>query len=54
MMTLVVVYLVMQTGEISAIVTKSTIWTYGFRERWTKFGIAIKTIHIFLPEDICR
>jgi hypothetical protein len=47
--TVLVVYLVVQTGEISAIVTKSTIWTYRFRERWTKFRIAIKTIHIFLP-----
>jgi hypothetical protein len=53
-MTVLVEYLVVYTGEISAIVTKSTIWTYGFRECWTKFGIAIKTIHIFLPEDIRR
>jgi hypothetical protein len=45
---------VVETGEISAMVTKSTIWTYWFRERRTKVGIAIKTIHIFLPEDICR
>jgi hypothetical protein len=53
-MTVLVVYLVGETGEISAIVTKSTIWTYGFREPWTKFGIAIKTIHILLPKDISR
>jgi hypothetical protein len=34
-----------ETGEISAIVTKSAVWTYRFGECWIKFRIAIKTIH---------
>jgi hypothetical protein len=36
-MTVLVVYLMVQTGEFSAIETKSTIWTYGLRKRWTEF-----------------
>jgi hypothetical protein len=35
----------MQTGEISAIITKSTVRAYWFEERWMEFGIAIKTLH---------
>jgi hypothetical protein len=34
-----------QTGEISAIITKSAVRAYWFGERWIEFGIAIKTIH---------
>jgi|RhiMetdeSRZDD1v2_1073273.scaffolds.fasta_scaffold417261_3 hypothetical protein len=34
-----------QTGEISAIITKSTVRAYWFGERWMEFGIAIKTLH---------
>jgi hypothetical protein len=34
-----------QTGEISTIITKSAVRAYRFGERWIEFGIAIKTIH---------
>jgi hypothetical protein len=34
-----------QTGEISAIITKSTVWAYRFGKCWMEFGIAIKTLH---------
>jgi hypothetical protein len=34
-----------QTGEISAIITKSTVRAYRFGKRWMEFGIAIKTLH---------
>jgi hypothetical protein len=34
-----------QTGEISTIITKSTVRAYRFGECWMEFGIAIKTLH---------
>jgi hypothetical protein len=40
-----VLFIKVETGEIPAIVTESTIWTYGFRKRSIKFRIAIKTLH---------
>jgi hypothetical protein len=34
-----------QTGEISAIITKSTVRAYRFGKRRMEFRIAIKTLH---------
>jgi hypothetical protein len=39
-----VFFIVMQTGEISAIITKSALWAYRFREHWIKFRTAVKAI----------
>lgn len=39
------VLIMVQTGEISAIITKSAVRAYRFGKRWMEFGIAIKTLH---------
>jgi hypothetical protein len=39
------VLIMVQTGEISTIITKPTLWAYRFGKRWMEFGIAIKTLH---------